>query len=308
MLLFLPFSSLFIGTTYQSTAILILVITQPNSIRTGALLVFVICFHSTQNFLAASLSFSGGVMLYVSFVSILVKSQEEFVAYGFAPNRAWEIPPACFFAGALIVYLLDAAVHKLHASPRDLAAAVFRSRLARSFVTGTSYADSHKHCVSAVDPRSPSSRETSNPLSFFQQQHQQHQQYHHSTVYPQTGDPLANVDEEAAESNESSNAAVADQLYNGPQQEPTASDPTNTMADGKEPALGKLGILTALSISLHNLPEGAAVYVSATSGASVGIVVAIAIALHNIPVRSDHALRQRMLAILFLMRSGLMTV
>ncbi len=43
------------------------------------------------------------------------------------------------------------------------------------------------------------------------------------------------------------------------------------------------GILTAIGISLHNFPEGIAVYMAALRGAHVGIPLATAIALHNIP-------------------------
>eukprot|EP01135_Chromosphaera_perkinsii_P001043 Nk52_evm13s157 gene=Nk52_evmTU13s157 len=42
-------------------------------------------------------------------------------------------------------------------------------------------------------------------------------------------------------------------------------------------------LVTALSVSLHNLPEGAAVYFSCLKGLHLGIPMAIAIAGHNIP-------------------------
>jgi ZIP family zinc transporter len=41
--------------------------------------------------------------------------------------------------------------------------------------------------------------------------------------------------------------------------------------------------LTALSISLHNFPEGIAVYLACLKGLEVGFPIAIAIAAHNIP-------------------------
>ena len=43
------------------------------------------------------------------------------------------------------------------------------------------------------------------------------------------------------------------------------------------------GILTALAIGLHNIPDGVAVYVGAMGGTRVGAALAIGIALHNIP-------------------------
>uniref|UniRef100_A0A0E0JWT7 Zinc transporter ZTP29 n=1 Tax=Oryza punctata TaxID=4537 RepID=A0A0E0JWT7_ORYPU len=43
------------------------------------------------------------------------------------------------------------------------------------------------------------------------------------------------------------------------------------------------GIITAVGISLHNFPEGMAVFLGSMKGLRVGLNLAIAIALHNIP-------------------------
>ncbi|KAM1039502.1 hypothetical protein ACFX13_029549 [Malus domestica] len=43
------------------------------------------------------------------------------------------------------------------------------------------------------------------------------------------------------------------------------------------------GIVTAIGISLHNLPEGMAVFLGSMKGLRVGVNLALAIALHNIP-------------------------
>ncbi|KAJ1399861.1 Zinc/iron permease [Sesbania bispinosa] len=43
------------------------------------------------------------------------------------------------------------------------------------------------------------------------------------------------------------------------------------------------GIITAIGISLHNFPEGMAVYLGSMKGLRVGLNLALAIALHNIP-------------------------
>ncbi|CAF4776860.1 unnamed protein product, partial [Rotaria socialis] len=47
--------------------------------------------------------------------------------------------------------------------------------------------------------------------------------------------------------------------------------------------LNRMGILTALAIGIHNLPEGVATYTGAVNDTKLGIALAIAIALHNIP-------------------------
>ncbi|TKY67417.1 Zinc transporter ZTP29 [Spatholobus suberectus] len=43
------------------------------------------------------------------------------------------------------------------------------------------------------------------------------------------------------------------------------------------------GVITAIGISLHNFPEGMAVYLGSMKGLRVGLNLALAIALHNIP-------------------------
>ena len=47
--------------------------------------------------------------------------------------------------------------------------------------------------------------------------------------------------------------------------------------------LYNLGLITALVIMLHNIPEGIATFITASSDNKLGLVLAISIALHNIP-------------------------
>lgn len=48
-----------------------------------------------------------------------------------------------------------------------------------------------------------------------------------------------------------------------------------------------MGILSAIVILLHNIPEGVATFVSAVADPTAGIGVAFAVALHNIPEVTD---------------------
>jgi len=45
----------------------------------------------------------------------------------------------------------------------------------------------------------------------------------------------------------------------------------------------RTGVLTCLGISLHNIPEGIAVYLTCLKGAKVGLPLGIAMMIHNIP-------------------------
>lgn len=47
--------------------------------------------------------------------------------------------------------------------------------------------------------------------------------------------------------------------------------------------LQRMGVLSALAIGIHNLPEGIATYVGAIQNSSVGFSLAVGIGLHNIP-------------------------
>jgi ZIP family zinc transporter len=48
-------------------------------------------------------------------------------------------------------------------------------------------------------------------------------------------------------------------------------------------ALKRTGIVVALSIALHNFPEGVATFTSALAGLDIAIPITVAIAIHNIP-------------------------
>ncbi|KAI9989935.1 hypothetical protein PInf_020234 [Phytophthora infestans] len=65
-----------------------------------------------------------------------------------------------------------------------------------------------------------------------------------------------------------------------------ASQPTSyqiKMDENAKKALQRMGVLSALAIGIHNLPEGIATYVGAIQNSSVGFSLAVGIGLHNIP-------------------------
>lgn len=48
-------------------------------------------------------------------------------------------------------------------------------------------------------------------------------------------------------------------------------------------ALMRMGLFTALAITLHNFPEGIATFIAALENPALGISIALAVAIHNIP-------------------------
>lgn len=73
----------------------------------------------------------------------------------------------------------------------------------------------------------------------------------------------------------------------GPAENSTQNtDDSGALAADEDPRRKKLlrmGLFTALAITIHNFPEGLATFLAALQDSSLGIAIAIAIALHNIP-------------------------
>ena len=56
-----------------------------------------------------------------------------------------------------------------------------------------------------------------------------------------------------------------------------------SMNSTNDRALVRMGLATALSIAVHNFPEGLATYVATVDDPAVGLTLATAIAIHNVP-------------------------
>lgn len=65
-----------------------------------------------------------------------------------------------------------------------------------------------------------------------------------------------------------------------PDEEEKLQDKLKKLKDAK---LLRVGLFTALSLGIHNFPEGMATFISALKDVSLGLPIAIAIAIHNIP-------------------------
>uniref|UniRef100_A0A7S0B0R3 Zinc transporter ZupT n=1 Tax=Pyrodinium bahamense TaxID=73915 RepID=A0A7S0B0R3_9DINO len=72
--------------------------------------------------LAAGLGFSGGVMLYVSFIEIFTKSMDSFQNDGKSPKDAYFSATLCLFCGMLMLRLIALCVHKIDAGHHNTCA------------------------------------------------------------------------------------------------------------------------------------------------------------------------------------------
>ncbi len=63
----------------------------------------------------------------------------------------------------------------------------------------------------------------------------------------------------------------------------TESDIGAKPDDDRQSRLKRMGVVTALTIGIHNFPEGMATFTSALKDPGLGVAIAVAIAIHNIP-------------------------
>lgn len=156
---------------------------------------------TNYRFLSVATGFSAGVMLYVSFVEILVKGSDSLVTRFGSPLGDW-INAASFFGGILLIGIIDNLI------------------------------------PSAENPHETHSKAEEAPLH----------------------DPNAPIPDFA-----------------------NASSPGSNDHSGHHKKLMRMGLFTALAITIHNFPEGLATFLAALHDPKTGVVIAIAIALHNIP-------------------------
>jgi len=198
--------------------------------------------------LAAGLGFSAGVMLYVSFVEIYVKSQGAFLADGWSQKDAYLLATGCLFAGMALLRLIQSLVHRL---------------------------DKTHHCV--CDGAHEEVMENSVPPLM---KDDKNAVPNERASEPQHVDVDVDADiavpVEAAtskEKQETGTAAVA--AAKGVSEEDKEA--------AKQKELHLMGIKTALAIGIHNFPEGLATFVGTLADPAVGVTLAVAIGIHNIP-------------------------
>ena len=163
---------------------------------------------TNTRFLSLATGFSGGVMLYVAFVEILVKGAEQLTASFGHPRGLW-LNAAAFFGGIFLIGAIDVLV------------------------------------PAAENPHEAHSEEESAPLR----------------------DSSAPGPAPSAEAGRASG-------HSGPGWH------DHGHRHGK---LMRMGLFTAMAITIHNFPEGLATFLAALRDPALGVAIAAAVALHNIP-------------------------
>lgn len=208
---------------------------------------------ASPKFLAMGLGVAAGVMIYVSFVEIFMsKGVPALIDGGWSEDEAYRWGTIMFFGGMFATGLLDLVVH------------------------GVSYIAGHNDNVDATtvpEVKGISGSASQKTISSMEE-----------------GKAVARTDT----SSETSGSDIADpvdqdapvHLAHTPDDiDPEAAKTIDTYvtADHHRFGLQKMGLLTALAIGIHNLPEGLATFIAALSDPLNGVAIAVAIALHNIP-------------------------
>ncbi len=275
----------------------------------GAAIVF--CARlANAKFLAGSLGFSAGVMLYVSFAEIFLrKSVAAFEDASYSEDEAYRYSTLAFFGGFLVIFLLDKLVHLIihmvakRKMPEGGVGADGRVDRTTSSTSRAVLLEQEENTSSTqVRRMAPSSPRlaverdemmeagTSKPPKPMVMSDQD----------PDDGGSEDSDGSDATESITEDDMGRSDGVIdetNGrnrsrkkkrnSDEDRSSRQSPDVMAlitsDPHSIALHKMGLLTALAIFIHNFPEGLATYVATLSDASVGFGIAIAIAVHNIP-------------------------
>ncbi|KAI8468657.1 MAG: zinc transporter ZIP [Monoraphidium minutum] len=267
----------------------------------GAALVF--CSSLTNHrVLSGALGVSAGVMVYVSFVEIFsAKAIVAFQEYGYGPNEAARYATFTFFAGALFTWLLDKLVHcVMHAADaagqRRERRAARRAAAAVDVEAGGADADAAAATAAPKDPAlsAPACQLVATPA---QPQLRRGGCDCGGGAAADQARPLDAASDAASGSSGSLTLALAAsgacEICDGgshcphgpPRALPKSASPgvARVLEADHHAALARTGVLSALAVGLHNLPEGLATFVAALASPSAGAAIAFAIALHNIP-------------------------
>uniref|UniRef100_A0A7S3LH35 Zinc transporter ZupT n=1 Tax=Amphora coffeiformis TaxID=265554 RepID=A0A7S3LH35_9STRA len=271
----------------------------------GAAVVFVpaLVKLASRKTLASALGLSAGVMTYVSFVEIFAKSSGAFEDAGHDEDKAYILATLCFFAGVILMVLLNKTVTWLlgghHHHHHDHHEIHGHTETGRMSSVSNNHNESGKKNLRSDDENSPNQTEPQVPRTP-QEENDCDNCSTHSRVEPVVAccseDPAGDLQHLQDMASEIDNYEhTHNHHWEGAQRNEIASNGSDSEDEGRNAdpqaaaeevetkKLMRMSLNTALAIGLHNFPEGLATFVAALADPSVGAVLAIAIAIHNVP-------------------------
>jgi len=229
----------------------------------GASVVFfpVLANLAKPNVLAVSLGFAAGIMIYISLVDIYTKAIVGFVDDGFEEGDAFIYATLTFFAGCIVMLVLDWVVDKLLAWDT-----------ARKSPSASSDPGAHHHATLVG-----SSPEDGDALDKAREDFQE-------KIAAEAGTAAPDAENADADGND----ADDDDLKKDDKKEDDVLESAGGAGDGmyagqEGQELTHMGWAMAASIAVHNFPEGMVTYLAYVSDPAVGMALAIGIAVHNVP-------------------------
>lgn len=293
---------------------------------------------ASKRFLAGSLGLSGGVMLYLSLVEILGKSQGAFVAHGHSEADSYTFATVSLFGGILFYKGIDYVVHLLEGDVGDHKVDIHLYDLSGSSSgnpphgnASTTKGDAFTEGGTvAVDPSGVADLAVSaadKPLAQTgkngggngqQQAHHAHHRPRSSREFPDDHDIVVELSTGPIIRPSPDLHTLQLNLAGKVQQQQHAETPVSALSpegkvdagedfnvveegagtkgavkatmpagqsieEGDDRKLVRMGFMTAVAIGIHNFPEGLATFVATLSDPAVGAALAVAIAIHNIP-------------------------
>jgi len=253
---------------------------------------------ASRRVLAGSLALSAGVMIYVSFAEIFLKSVDgfasSFVKEGMSDEEvtrqedlAYIYATLSFFGGVLTMMIVDVMVkclsgeHRHHGDIQDTI-----NQNEPNCKNENEPETVAPHCVGcAADPVGE--------LNEWQHMADLELEGMRDT-HTKTSATIGSNEQLGAHSDDESESAQKDNQNDTFKENAEAQlegGNENTVVvenapkgpDDEQKKLVRMGLSTALAIAIHNFPEGLATFVAALDDPSVGAVLAIAIGIHNIP-------------------------
>eukprot|EP00038_Savillea_parva_P019961 m.29898 g.29898 ORF g.29898 m.29898 type:complete len:397 (+) comp4642_c0_seq2:80-1270(+) len=266
----------------------------------GAATVFLPRFDD-KKYLGISLAFAAGVMLYVSFVEIFIKSYDAFSDYfdekngvdtsiiavdDYEPsNDAYYCTTATFFGGILITWFLDHMIHLINDHTQDEEGTADKD-------TKIAMTPLDSALLEAGQPAATSSQgqgEADHARSPAQDDHHHHHHHDDHHLHVQGHNIMSGSAENLARILDERSTSYVSAITTSRTDVSAITSRTAVESaieernEAMERRLLRMALVTGLAITLHNFPEGLATFVAAAEEPANGAPIAIAIGVHNIP-------------------------